>query len=359
MGPRRGRRGNALEVQQVALASLQLQWGRVVEDAETPIATSSRRAGRPASMGPRRGRRGNLAEALVSAAPGGASMGPRRGRRGNQPRGRASCRGPRCFNGAASWKTRKPRSAVSGRIPPAAASMGPRRGRRGNAVAFVLRLRPASCFNGAASWKTRKHPVRASGSSCCGWLQWGRVVEDAETWGGTRAAGVRGRASMGPRRGRRGNSTATTPSPRSRRCFNGAASWKTRKHQEATRLPAPPTSFNGAASWKTRKLANIQLVERLSDASMGPRRGRRGNRGEKRQEPRPVWLQWGRVVEDAETGYVRKGERLTKGASMGPRRGRRGNRPADLHDDRDTQASMGPRRGRRGNHSCPSRGVPR
>ena len=84
---------------------------------------------------------------------------------------------------------------------------------------------------------------------------------------------------MGPRRGRRGNLTSGisngTSQPR--------LQWgRVVEDAETTFAPATkaavPKGFNGAASWKTRKPAGGQLV---IDGV--------------------VSLQWGRVVEDAET----------------------------------------------------------
>ncbi len=85
-------------------------------------------------------------------------------------------------------------------------------------------------------------------------LQWGRVGEDAEVrrhaW----------RKSDG-------------------RCFNGAASVRTRKSAPGQRCSTGSGGFNGAASVRTRKSSSLGTLNQIADP-----------------------LQWGRVGEDAEVG---------------------------------------------------------
>ena len=73
-----------------------------------------------------------------------------------------------------------------------------------------------------------------------------------------------------------------------------------------------------------RRRAGIR--SRPADASMGPRRDRRGESCRIASVVVPVMLQWGRVVIDAERRAGRRRSRSAAGASMGPRRDRRGER---------------------------------
>ena len=107
---------------------------------------------------------------------------------------------------------------------------------------------------------------------------------------------------MGPRRLRRGNPTGGRTATLSRTCFNGAAPVKARKRNDGVTVPvrglgfngAAPVkarkpaadvlagegyiSFNGAAPVKARKRERFEGLVRLAfNASMGPRRLRRGN----------------------------------------------------------------------------------
>ncbi len=198
-----------------------------------------------------------------------------------------------------------------------------------------------------------------------GGLQWGRVVADAEgrVHGDRPVPGVR--ASMGPRRCRRGRRNAASTASRVRGRFNGAASLPTRKDAGASPAASLVAGFNGAASLPTRKeagppqwvqaLGTLQWGRVVADAegltalglsavggkaSMGPRRCRRGRAYDHHDGlgPTPQPLQWGRVVADAEgSSPVRSRSRSTS-ASMGPRRCRRGRVPSS------TSTATAPRR---------------
>ncbi len=104
----------------------QLQWGRVVKDAEIRDRVMRLIISTRASMGPRRERRGNRPTGNLPGTARGASMGPRRERRGNE-----------CYRGRRGIATR--------------ASMGPRRERRGNWGGVPAGGRRQLSFNGAAS----------------------------------------------------------------------------------------------------------------------------------------------------------------------------------------------------------------
>jgi len=82
---------------------------------------------------------------------------------------------------------------------------------------------------------------------------------------------------------------------------------------------------------------------------MGPRRERRGNKASSTGARAVFWLQWGRVVKDAEIRRCHAQLLFDPQASMGPRRERRGNTGLSEPLLRGPHASMGPRRERRGN----------
>ena len=158
-----------------------LQWGRVLTNAETPPNESALHPRRRASMGPRSHERGNHPGVPWSPCLSSASMGPRSHERGNWRWSfRLARRRPR-FNGAAFSRTRKPQALLA---EPLVKEIG---------------------FNGAAFSRTRKRSERLRGEFAA-------------------------RASMGPRSHERGNSCSrseTCRSPIER--FNGAAFSRTRK----------------------------------------------------------------------------------------------------------------------------------
>ena len=307
---------------------IKLQWGRVIEDADGGT--------RPSLDPPLTGfngaassktRMASTSEGSAAGSP--ASMGPRHRRRG-WPLARTpacSCCSA-CFNGAASSKTRMATPATSDTADLSASFNGAAssKTRMGGLMSIVQRYeivlqwgrviedadgarsrrrrgRVQRGFNGAASSKTRMAPLggardrgdkRASmgprhrrrgwlGSfprhpATIDWLQWGRVIEDAD--GADRRGHARGRlegASMGPRHRRRGWPTAPEVPPVTIDRFNGAASSKTRMARLTLHIARAFPCFNGAASSKTRMAgATLRLASRSRS------------------------LQWGRVIEDAD-----------------------------------------------------------
>ncbi len=84
--------------------------------------------------------------------------------------------------------------------------------------------------------------------------------------------------------------------------------------------------FNGVATWKSRKAASNNAVRcRVVIASMGPRLGSRGKQSTFMDERIAfTLLQWGRDLEVAESSYHDWGDWLPIRASMEPRLGVRG-----------------------------------
>ena len=219
-----------------------------------------------ASMGPRPFGRGRVWCGYHAAPCIQASMGPR-------PFGRGRCRGPclqlagaRRFNGAATFRSRKARiaeflvhtcgtlqwgrdlSVAEGQpardIFPATqrASMGPRpfgRGRLytelGEPDSELASMGPRPFGRGRRS---RKRVQTATSK-----LQWGRDLSVAEG-AHPEFPGLRhGVASMGPRpfgRGRRGPARV---GPYSRMCFNGAATFRSRKGGRRREYPLRPVKL--------------------------------------------------------------------------------------------------------------------
>ncbi len=163
----------------------------------------------------------------------------------------ASCRRAASFNGAATLSSRMGERA-QGRVFLGDASMGPRRYRRGWSAAGGTSHITALGFNGAATLSSRMDVAgdeiepyflllqwgrdvivadgRISSSSAPSlWLlQWGRdvIVADGRREPGRRESGRR--ASMGPRRYRRGWSRPRNRTRRASRSFNGAATLSSR-----------------------------------------------------------------------------------------------------------------------------------
>jgi len=181
------------------------------------------------------------------------------------------------------------------------ASMGPRlvgRGKTGDEWYFDPR---PSGFNGAASCGTRKAMGRPIESIIGLSLQWGRVLWDAESIWAYDHGVFADLASMGPRLVGRGKDRWLLHNHKEKLCFNGAASCGTRKDQNSNKRKLCGVRFNGAASCGTRK-AFICIRVPCSHygfngaASCGTR---------KAVSPAVLivwrsWLQWGRVLWDAE-----------------------------------------------------------
>ncbi len=182
MGPRLGSRGKAQNLGQVAEFLLKLQWGRDLEVAESNACHKEARHNDRLQWG----RDLEVAERGDATRPKEmsycqASMGPRLGSRGKTQGPQRQISIPRCFNGAATWKSRKDELArIAGVDADGFNGAATWKSRKEPRSAFLCRLDP--CFNGAATWKSRK------GS-----------VEDLSA--GTESA------SMGPRLGSRGKST--------------------------------------------------------------------------------------------------------------------------------------------------------
>ncbi len=276
MGPRRCRRGRSGVARQPEDSTDELQWGRVVADAEGSFATRARSSwacfNGAASLPTRKDDSSAGVLPRASRFNGAASLPTRKGGEADIEKppgfllqwGRvvADAEGTRRFSGTSGplGASMGPRRCRRGRYADLrlrphhhGASMGPRRCRRGRRPAARARGSDRG-FNGAASLPTRKaarpRPWRAApdtasmgprrcrrgrftiapwNSACSCALQWGRVVADAEgyacedgatssillQWGRVVADAEGGGTRRGGRRS----------SPR----FNGAASLPTRK----------------------------------------------------------------------------------------------------------------------------------
>ncbi len=207
-------------------------------------------------------------------------------------------------------------------------------------------------FNGAASLPTRKGPRRARASTC----RWARFNGAASL--PTRKDRLldhrraRRRASMGPRRCRRGRRPASAgagarraASMGPRRCRRGriyvsggvifelqdALQWgRVVADAEGTRARNPAWTPQRSLQWgrvvaDAEGLNPVMMAHSSPRASMGPRRCRRGRGRHTDSTSSRRALQWGRVVADAEGIAVHLPEIVTiLAASMGPRRCRRG-----------------------------------
>ena len=112
-------------------------------------------------------------------------------------------------------------------------------------------------------------------------------------------------ASMEPRSLERGNQQRNfeTLLGSGLRGFNGAAFSRTRKPSRALSVKprSEPYRFNGAAFSRTRKPNGREDRGGRSSASMEPRSLERGNVAPARGVAKPDWLQWSRVLSNAET----------------------------------------------------------
>ena len=302
MGPRSHERGNAQPHTGIAAAIDELQWGRVLTNAETHVAEEFVDPGNYASMGPRSHERGNTFTGLTP---------------GDGPEVIEQLQWGRVLTNAETacrclWH-----------------DCGPAR----------------PCFNGAAFSRTRK---RDDKRPCFYWmaevdvLQWGRVLTNAET-------SISSSSPDAPLQWGR------VLKERKQHC---ACHW--RMLQWGRVLTNAETSLGGsyrgllnrqeALQWG-RVLTNAETPEwrrgvgrpESVAASMGPRSHERGNNESRalvRQSVPDHLLQWGRVLTNAETNpkqlsaaraliepetpfFVRRRPFL---ASMGPRSHERGNR---------------------------------
>ncbi len=83
-------------------------------------------------------------------------------------------------------------------------------------------------------------------------LQWSRDLEVAESWYLEIAMPV-GPALQWSRDLEVAERPTTLAIPTGRYCFNGAATWKSRKVKRTSLAVGVVLSFNGAATWKSRK----------------------------------------------------------------------------------------------------------
>ena len=182
------------------------------------------------------------------------------------------------------------------------ASMGPRPFGRGRRPCTRRGGRPQRCFNGAATFRSRKECRPHTRPKCR------RRFNGAATFRSRKAA---------------------PPADESRPgtfCFNGAATFRSRKDVRGRRPHRPHPSFNGAATFRSRKVPARPTFQRPGlRASMGPRpfgrgryimtddelkdvagfngaatfRSRKGLDGSEAIQDIPV-LQWGRDLSVAE-----------------------------------------------------------
>ncbi len=129
-------------------------------------------------MGPRLGSRGKAADEGIAIHNLLASMGPRLGSRGKSQFSGVAAEPFNCFNGAATWKSRKA-NELTRRSIPTKASMGPRLGSRGKLNLRHIRMLFIQLQWGrdleVAERQTHFQPARGL---CL--LQWGRDLEVAE-----------------------------------------------------------------------------------------------------------------------------------------------------------------------------------
>ncbi len=155
---------------------------------------------------------------------------------------------------------------------------------------------------------------------------------------------------MGPRLGSRGKGPHRSVVASLGPCFNGAATWKSRKAQVSSRFQLRIARFNGAATWKSRKDTRRKQMRRPTESFNGAATWK------SRKEAFFAWgvrlhnavLQWGRDLEVAESGFPGLAMLRVDLASMGPRLGSRGKRPICTVLPIRMIASMGPRLGSRG-----------
>ena len=181
-----------------------------------------------------------------------------------------------CFNGAATFRSRKAPSWPTTPGGCAGASMGPRPFGRGRPI---------------PTWRARPP---------CTKLQWGRDLSVAEGAANARRLAEKRYASMGPRPFGRGRTRLAAGKPSARR-FNGAATFRSRKGAGGGAARRSSGRFNGAATFRSRKGyggnvawqggAPLQWGRDLSVAEGVRERGRC---------LKCMWLQWGRDLSVAE-----------------------------------------------------------
>ena len=205
-----------------------------------------------ASMGPRpfgRGRRRNIQYFFQLIH---ASMGPRPFGRGRPRRPRAGSPASACFNGAATFRSRK---ESAGRISGGREAML-QWGRDlsvAEGVISTMRLCTATLLQWGRDLSVAEGVYVEGAQAAEGLLQWGRDLSVAEG-AGIAASGPRSaRASMGPRPFGRGRRLRRSPSYHVQRRFNGAATFRSRKEAPECIMTDEASGFNGAATFRSRK----------------------------------------------------------------------------------------------------------
>ena len=239
------------------------------------------------------------------------------------------------------------------------ASIWPRRQRRGERFRSRRRPRVTWRFNLAttsASWRT--HRVVAS-KRAVRQLQFGHDVSVVENGGGPggRGDGHR-RASIWPRRQRRGERASCPRRRRPRGRFNLAttsASWRTARNVGNPDTKGLLQFGHDVSVVENAPSGGMDGLTRT--ASIWPRRQRRGERRPGQSvPPAPRASIWPRRQRRGEHVAVVR-EELVVVASIWPRRQRRGERPGRGPGRRRLPgASIWPRRQRRGERGCRRRG---
>ena len=235
MGPRPFGRGRILLGWIMATPKQVLQWGRDLSVAEGAGPAGGSAGGDKLQWG----RDLSVAEGMPiprAAPPTTSFNGAATFRSRKAPVVRRPLRLPLSFNGAATFRSRKASTS-----PPAHP--------------------PNPSFNGAATFRSRKDIARPAvcGKACL--LQWGRDLSVAEGTSRRKPRRGRGLASMGPRPFGRGRSSRTRAAVKMIACFNGAATFRSRKVFQRFRISALKCCFNGAATFRSRK---VRLGSRLS-----------------------------------------------------------------------------------------------
>ena len=259
-----------------------------------------------ASMGPRVFARGNFGNEVQQCCWHAASMGPRVFARGNSCSSKTPASTCTCFNGAASFCSRKCLRTDERRGRILSASMGPRVFARGNlrckyGISLVQLLQWGREFLLAEMLAQHARAPRTVAG-----LQWGREFLLAEISVSAELLRVKLWASMGPRVFARGNATPK------RRC--GGRRWASmgprvfaRGNSAPARKRRPsPMGFNGAASFCSRKSRHVGRHGKPADASMGPRVFARGNDIKTAETDYDRLLQWGREFLLAEIALLAK-----------------------------------------------------
>ena len=292
MGPRPFGRGRSSEVAYNAARAL-LQWGRDLSVAEGP-QTSGGGNHPPCFNGAAtfRSRKANVARTAAtsrSSFNGAATFRSRKAPPSMSTAGQSAC-----FNGAATFRSRKDEPEPEPKDWRTPASMGPRPFGRGrlcarHADSTICRLqwgRDLSVAEGAEVM-----PGRGVGLP----LQWGRDLSVAE----------------GRQRAHRAGALVS---------FNGAATFRSRKVAKPAGRPAWYQGFNGAATFRSRKDV---ADRRNANGAAWLQWGRDLSVAEGRGRPVPPscgrMLQWGRDLSVAEGAASRCAAGAAARASMGPR----------------------------------------